>query len=231
MMRSIFLIPLCLLFFASPNAKIFAQNASVMEVEKLMAVGSRPAFRIDFSQASPERVEKLWKNFVKDQYNGKLKKNKKAIEWVVYGLQSSSISSESFDLYSVIESSGKDASVLYVWFDLGAYFLNQRDNPDKAKNATETLIRFFNIVKADVISDELKAAENKQKEVEKKLKNLEKDKEKLLKDIESYREKIKKAESDIEVNEKEQTKTQGEIDAQRKAVDAVRLRLDAVGKE
>ncbi len=207
-----------------------AQTGAVSEVEKLMSVGSRPAFRVDFQKADAARVLKLWKAFAKDQFDAKLKKIKKSEELIAYGVESSVINSEKFDLYSMVEITGKESSTLYVWFDLGSYFLNRRDNPDRAKNAADALERFADVVNRDVVTDELKMQEDNQKDLEKKLAKLQKAKEDLKKDIENYREKIKKAESDIVTNESDQVKAQSEIEKQKMTVEEVRRRLDGVGK-
>lgn len=217
--------------FSAVFAQNFTQNSPVSEVERLMSVGSRPAFRVDFPQADAKRVEKLWKEFAKDQFDAKLKSQKKTDELVAYGVESSIVSSDPCDIYSLVESTGKASSTLYVWISLGAYFLNSKDNPDRSKNVAAALERFHLAVRRDVIEDDLKNEEEKLKDLEKKLKKLEKEKADRLQDIEDYKAKIKKAEEDIVTNGKNQEAATLEIQNQQKNVEEVRKKLEAIGRQ
>ncbi|MFN4253555.1 MAG: hypothetical protein ACK4Q5_00930 [Saprospiraceae bacterium] len=213
---------LCFWGIAAP---LRAQNI-VQETEK----GGRPCFRIDFAKTDEGLVEKLWKNFVKDQFDGKLKKDKKTDEWSVLGLQSSIVSGDKFDLYSVVENYAGDGATLFVWFDVGGGYLNRRDHPERTDNTVDALRQFYFSVRREVIGKELEQQADKLKDFEKKLKNLKKDNEDLHKDIENYKAKIKKAEEDILKNEQEQTKTIVDIETQKKTVEDVKARLDNVEK-
>lgn len=213
---------LCFWGIAAP---LCAQNI-VQETEK----GGRPCFRIDFAKTDEGLVEKLWKNFVKEQFDGKLKKDKKTDEWSVLGLQSSIVSGDKFDLYSVVENYAGDGVTLFVWFDVGGGYLSRKDHPERTDNTVDALRQFYFSVRREVIGKELEQQADKLKDFEKKLKNLKKDNEDLHKDIENYKAKIKKAEEDILKNEQEQTKTIVDIETQKKTVEDVKVRLDNVEK-
>lgn len=223
-------LPVWLLFCALFYAPVFGQNI-VQEAERSMALGSRPCFRIDFAKTDEDFVEKLWKNFVKDQFDAKLKKDKKAAEWSALGVESSAISNDKFDIYSRVEGYGGDGATLLVWFDVGSYFLNRRDASERTNSAVDVLKQFYYNVRREIITKELEKEEDKQKDLEKKLRNLQKDKTDLEKDIENFKAKIKKAEDDIVQNGKDQEKANVEIEQQRRAVDMVRQRLSNVEKE
>jgi hypothetical protein len=230
MQNKFFLLPFMLLLVGN----LFAQQPAktlVYESEKLMALGSRPSFRLEFSKADVDMVEKLWKDFVKEQYGGKLKKVKKVAEMSAMGAESSLISSDKFNIHSKVEKAGGDGVALDVWFDVGSYFLNRKDNPQRTEDAVESLKQFYYSVRRAIIAKEQEAEEDKLKNEEKKMKSLQKDKAGLQKDIEDYKAKIKKAEEDIVKNDVEQGKSQSSIEAQKKAIEAVRVRLLNVERE
>lgn len=78
------------------------------------------------------------------------------------------------------------------------------------------------------VSEQAKSAKKIYDKLADQEKDLEKDKKDLKEDIEKYKDKIKDAEKDIKKNEEEQVKKKAEIDAQKKAVEAVTTRLKAV---
>jgi hypothetical protein len=229
MQHKYLLLPFLLLFVGN----LFAQvpKTIVYEAEKLMALGSRPSFRLEFSKADVDMVEKMWKEYVKEQYNGKLKKVKKVTEMSAMGAESSLISSDKFNIHSKVEKVGGDGVALDVWFDVGSYFLNRKDNPQRTDDAVESLKTFYFNVRRAIIGKEQEAEEDRLKTIEKKSKSMAKDKTDLQKDIEDYKAKIKKAEEDIVKNDIEQGKIQADIEAQKKAIEAVRVRLLNVERE
>jgi hypothetical protein len=53
-----------------------AQWDVVRETERMMSFGSRPCFRMEFSDTDPGVIESVWKDFAKKNFAAKLKKAK-----------------------------------------------------------------------------------------------------------------------------------------------------------
>ena len=135
--------------------------------------------------------------------------------------------SDPFAIYSTIDKSN-NGSALTVWFDAGSYFLNRSDNATRTEEMSRSLRQFYYEVRRATINEEIKEQESKMKELEKRQKKLVSDNDKLRKDIEDYKAKIVKAEADVVKNEKDQEATVVDIDAQRRAIEDVRARLQNV---
>lgn len=208
---------------------LFAQVSVVTEMNKQMSFGSRPGFSISFPNTDPKLIDKVWPDFVKNNFGGKLKKGKKG-EKSAIGLQSLSVSSGEFNLYSNLEKIG-DGAQLDVWFDVGPNFLGRSTDPSRTNQTKELLAGFYYDVRRAAVGEEVKAEENKMKELENRQKKLIRDNTNLLKDIETYKAKLKKAEEDLIQNQKDQESTIIDIDKQRQAVEQARLRQGNVENE
>lgn len=224
---SLLLLSLGLLAF---TPSLFAQYNVVQERERNMSFGSRPAFYLEFPNASAGMVEDMWKDFAKKTYGAKLKKDKKSSEWSATELKSPLMGGDPFAVYSVVEKTSRGAS-LSVWYDAGTYFLNRRDNSSRAEEVSRSLRTFYYDVRRATIAQEIKAEEDKLKDMEKRQKALQKDSDGLRKDIEAWKAKIKKAEEDIVKNEQEQEANIKEQEAQRTAIQSVQERLKNVENE
>jgi hypothetical protein len=208
-----------------------AQVSPVREMDKTMSFGTRPAFYIEFVGASSGLVEDEWKKFAKERFGAKLKKDKKSSEWFAADVTNSNISPNKFTLRSVVEKMGKDGATISVWFDLGSAFLGRREYPQSADEVNRILSDFYIQVRKVVVTEEIKAAEKKLKDLESDKRKLEKDNDGLHKDIENYKAKIKKAEDDIVKNEQSQNLNVADQEAQRRMIEAIRLRLQNIESE
>jgi hypothetical protein len=227
-MRIITLLPLfALIMFAMPAS---AQFNTVLETERTMSFGSRPCFRLEFNNTETDVVEDLWKSYVKSTFNGKLKKDKKSGEWFVTGLKSPMMGADPFGVYSIIEKT-KTGTALNVWYDAGSYFLNRRDNASRTEEMSRSLKTFYFDVRRAALNKELKSQESKLKELENRQKKLAKENDDLHRDIDNFKAKIKKAEDDIVKNDKEQEATILDTDAQRRAIEELRRRIENVENE
>jgi len=202
----------------------------VTETDRMMSFGSRPAFRMEFTNATANMVEDLWKDFAKKNYGAKLKKDRKSGEWTASGLKSAMMGSDPFTLYSTIEKTSS-GSALTVWYDSGASFLNRRDNPTQANEASRALQQFYYDVRRATINKEIKEQEDKLKDMEKKYKAMQKENDSLHKSIEDYKAKIKKAEEDIAKNAKEQETSLVDQETQRRLIEETKRRLSNVENE
>ena len=207
-----------------------AQISPVREMDKSMSFGTRPCFRLEFQGATPGLVTDLWKDFVKQQFSAKLKKDKKSSEYFADRVNAS-FSPNEFTLRSTVEETGEDGAALNVWFDLGSAFLSRREYPQAANDVVSVLSDFYVEVRREVIARELKDAENKLKELESNKRKLEKENDNYHKEIENYKAKIKKAEEDIIQNEQMQNSNVADQEAQRRLIEEIKLRLQNVGSE
>jgi len=211
------------------TCSLSAQWNMVSEVDKSMSFGNRPGFSISFPNTDGRLVEDVWTDFVKNNFNGKLKKGKKG-EKSAAGLRSASVSAGDFTLYSQVEKVG-DGAQLNVWFDVGAFFLNRRDDAVRTNDTKELLQRFYYDVRRAAVGQEVKGEEEKMKNLENRMKKLQRDNDNLNRDIETYKAKLKKAQDDLVQNQKDQETTLIDIDKQRRAVEEARQRQGNVENE
>ena len=220
-----------LLFLASATLATAQWGKTVVtETERMMSFGSRPAFRMEFTNATTDMVEDLWKDFAKKNYGAKLKKDKKSGEWTATGLKSAMMGSDPFTLYSTIEKTTA-GSALTVWYDSGASFLSRRESPTRADEASRALRQFYFDVRRATINKEMKEQEDKLKDMEKKYKNLQKENDALHKSIEDYKAKIRKAEDDIAKNARDQETGLVDQETQRRLIEETKRRLSNVENE
>ncbi len=227
-MQSKFFFPVLLLLLSA--SAVSAQWNNVIETERMMSFGSRPAFRMEFPNTDAGLVEDLWKDYAKKNFGAKLKKDKKSGEWAAMDLKSAMMGDDKFSIYSTVEKTD-GGSALTVWFDAGSYFVNRRDNPGHTEEVSRALRQFYIDVRRAGITAELKAEEDKLKDLDKKQKTMQRDSDDMRKDIESWKSKIAKAEEDIVKNERDQEQNLVNQDAQRRAIEAVRQRLNNVENE
>jgi hypothetical protein len=219
-----------LLIALSFATTLSAQYNVVQETERNMSFGSRPCFRLDFAKADANLVENNWKDYVKTNFKGKLKSDKKTDELFATNLKSSMLGDDPFGVYSTIEKTATGA-VLTVWFDMGTYFLSRRESSGKTDEVKRSLTTFYYDVRRAQIGKEIKDQEGKLKEMDIKQKKLTRENDQLRKDIELFKLKIKKAEDDIVKNEKDQETNILDTEAQRRAIDESKRRLENVENE
>lgn len=205
-----------------------AQWNVVRETTRVMSFGSRPCFRMEFSDTDTKSIEKIWRDFAKKNYNAKLKKSRG--EWTATKLRAAFMGDQPFAIYSTIEQEGNKSS-LNVWVDAGTYFLNSRDNRGRADEMMRSLQQCYFDIRREAISGDLKDEENKLKELENTQKKLVRDNESLRKDIETWKSKIQKAEQDLVNNVQSQESNLVDQEAQRRAVEEVKRRLQNVENE
>lgn len=217
-----------LLLLALLAAPLFAQFDPVRETERMMSFGSRPCYRMEFSDTEAGIVESVWKDFARQNFNARLKKSKG--EWAATKLKAGIMGEEPFAIYSTIEKDG-DRTALNVWIDAGSYFLNRRDNRGRNEEMLRALRQCYFDVRRAAIGKELKTEENLLKELENKQKRLDKENEQLRRDIESWESKIQKAKQDIVNNEQTQETNLVEQENKRRLVEEIRRRLENVESE
>jgi hypothetical protein len=209
--------------------KLSAQWTMVTEIEKSMSFGTRPGFAVSFPNTDIKLVDNVWTDFVKNNFGSKLKKGKKG-EKSASACRSASVSAGDFTLYSEVEKVG-DGAQLNAWFDVGVYFLNRNDDPTRTNETKDLLNKYYFEVRRAAADLEVKAEEDKLKDLDNKIKKLKRDNDNLNKDIANYKAKLKKAEEDLVQNQKDQEATLIDMDRQREAVEQANQRKANVENE
>jgi hypothetical protein len=201
----------------------------VKQVDKTMSLGNKPAYYVEVNDIEKKVVEKAWEEYVKSY--GKMKDNKKAKESYMNQVSIPMINgSNKIDFYSKQEE-GRNQITTYVWIDLGGAFANPTDHAKQAEGAKQFLFDFWVFAKKKSVSNELEDQEKVQKDLEKDLSKLEGKNEDLKKDIEKYKEKIRQAEIEIEQNFRDQDNKKVDIATQKKVIEKVVDKLNAIGKQ
>ncbi len=200
----------------------FCQAQEFFTIKQQLSLGEQTAFGVDHPDAEKKMVEKTLEETFK-QY-GKVKRNRKAKEWVCQQCDIPGINSGPVDAYFKVEEK-KGMTTSYVFIDDGTQFLSEpTDAIDKVNNLV------YVGVKKRVINKELDNEEKVLKNYDKDLNKLEKKNKELHDDIEEYKEKIKKAEKEIEQNLQNQEDKKIEIEQQKRKVEEITERLNKVGR-
>jgi hypothetical protein len=191
----------------------YSQNYNISEGTKSMKEGSFNSFSVELNGISTDVAEDEWKKFM-EQYNAKVKKDKKAKLLYADNVQLPSISPSPIDVYTMITQNGENGSFVSVWFDTGNGYVNSIDMKVQAKTA-ESMVHEY----AYAIGK--KAADQDLKEEEKKLSNLTNDLKKLndknndlAKNITKAKDQIKKWEKELEQNDDDIIKKKKSIETQ-----------------
>ena len=220
-MKNILLV-LSVLVFSLP---ILAQD--IREVEKTISMGAQPAFVINHPNATAKMAEEAWEEHMKK--NGKTKKNRKSKEYETLETEINMIGSTPLNVYFIAEN-GADMATSYVFFDNGTEFITSENNSDSADGIYEFLTPFVYGVEKLVVEEEMKMEEKNLKMMTKDLEKLGKQNESYHSDIEKWKEKIRQAEIDIEENLQAQEAKNVEIETQEGVIEAVKKKLNSIGK-
>jgi len=212
-----------LLLFAAAFGTLKAQ---VYEQYKTMSMGDKNALTMTLPQSKAKFVGTLWMDYMKEFYNSKTKFNKKTEEWFTDDADIPAIGlGNTVDVYATTEQLDENVR-LAVWFDLGGAYLSLREHYDRYPEAEKMMLRFALEVAKKSTEVQLDGEEKKLKDLEKELQKLQSGNERYQKEIERAKEAIRKAEEGIVENEKEQMAAQEKIEQQKKAIEAVRRRLN-----
>lgn len=202
----------------------------VNEQNEHIGNGKNPALVVSIYDATPDEVESKWKSLMKD-YKGKMSTSDGV--FADNAVISSINGNNTIDVYAKAEKVKDGETKLIVAFDLGgAYLSSSNGNFNEAKK----IVNDFAVkTTKDAIAGQRKAAEKVLGNLEDDKKDLEKKQEKLNSNIEDYKakiedynKKIKEAQDDLATNKTDQEKKKGEVDVQKKAVEAVTAKENAV---
>lgn len=206
-----------------------AQQPIVTESEMAMSLGARPGFTIKVDNVEMKSAEKLWYDFVKEEFSSRPRSVKGADELMAEEAKIKSLSSDQFNLHSTMKASGNDV-ILNAWFDMGSSFLNREGNPSGAETAKAKLVDFYYFVQKENAKELLEKEEDKLKDAEKALSRLVDDGESINKDIRNYEDKIEKSKREQEKNKSEQEIAKSALEAQKLVVVDAQKAIEGIRK-
>jgi len=222
MMKNILLVLIIALF----SIPLMAQD--IREVEKTISMGAQPAFVINHPNATVKMAEAAWEAHMKK--NGKTKKNRKSKEYETLDTEINMIGSLPLNIYFLAEK-GADMATSYIFFDNGSEFITSTNNTSAADGIYEFLTPFVYGVEKLVVEEEMNMEEKDLKTLNRDLEKLAKSNEAFHADIEKWQERIRQAEIDIEKNLQAQEVKNEEITAQEGVIEAVKKKLNSIGKK
>ncbi len=211
-----------LLLFILALGSMSLRAQEVQESLETMSLGEQNALILEIPY-DDQFAAKEWKNYLKT-FKGKTKKVKRSKELFTDDASIPYISSNTVDIYSVVEKNGADAQ-LKLWMDLGGGFMDSQNFPDAYSGAKTLLAGFEKHLNVEDIKLELKGEEKRLKDLEKDLAKLERLNEKYHKEIEDWKGKIAENEDLIEVNFSDQDQLRKTIESQKGTVKEVELKL------
>ncbi|HEY1039778.1 MAG TPA: hypothetical protein VGF30_10255 [Bacteroidia bacterium] len=204
---------------------LLAQKVEVSEGSENFSTGKQTALVATFQHNDKDRVEKEWKNLIKDFKPDNVSDKKH--EYFFDNTKFTSVSANSIDVYSIVL--GKDNEVrLMACFDLGGAYASSSTH-GKEMAYFKVLMKDFAIKMAkEYYDDKIKDATKAFEKLTDKQSDLEKDNKNLEQDIVDYNGKIKKAEEKIVTNKKDIETKKTEIAAQQKVLDELKKAKESV---
>jgi hypothetical protein len=213
------------IFFAQTTIK--GESSLVNEGERVMSQGNKNSLAVNLTKTNVKFAEKMWKEYTKP-FKGDYKKDKKNDEYFTDNANISAIGGgNTVDLFMKFVETGENTTAT-LWIDLGGAFVNSKDFKDKYAEAEKLMAEYALKVAREQTQIQLKEQQDAQKDMEKQQKKLEDKNKSLLQDIEDWKKKIAKAEQDVIANQKGQDDTKAKIETQKKVVDEVQKKLNAL---
>ncbi len=217
-MKDIFIFCLILCFTTSSFAQI-------SETKRMMSQGNNNAITLEVANAGDNLISDVWKNFIKDNYKGKTKYDRREKEHITDDIDIPSLGQgNTIDMYVSIEEKGSDAT-FYLWCDLGGAYLSSKEHPNRFDAAETMLLRFGLEIEKEKLRLEIEEEEKNLKKMEGDLRKLENDNDRYHKIIEKAKKEIQEAEDDISKNLQEQEMAKDKIRAQEDVVEQLRQKL------
>jgi len=200
-----------------------AQKTKVSESIEKIGDGKNNCLVVTIVGAGEDDVAKAWKDQMKDT-GGKVSGKK---EMFVDDASLPSISSNTIDIYSVIEEKSGDV-VFMVGFNLGGAYLNSKEHATGYKVAEKMIYDFAVAQSKYAVEKKIDEQKGVIAKTTKDVENLTKDNEKLAKDIEDYKKRIEDAEKNIENNKSSIVSGNQNIEDQNKALKELEKKLSEV---
>ena len=199
--------------------------AQVTSQRQSMSRGSNDALILELPSADEKMVDKLWVDWLKDEYKVKTKRNRKSKEYesLNFGIPGVSTGGK-VDMYSKVEERGSGTEVI-VWIATPDGYVSPELDRNRYYKAEEMLMRFALDVSREQIEQQVEAEEDALADLEKDLEKLQKDEERANDDIREAEKKIQEAEEAIRQAQQEQQAKRREIEEQMRVVENTKRRL------
>ena len=188
--------------------------------------GDNDAIILQLPTADEKMVDKLWSDWLKDNYKVKTKKVKKTkneMQHLNFSIPGVSIGGN-LDMYSMIRQSGSGSEVT-IWIATPDGYISPQMDSGRYIEAEKMMMRFALAVSRAQIEMQIEEEEKILKDLEKELDRLRKDKDDYEKAIADAEEAIKKARQDIEKNLGDQRIKNKEIENQLKQIESTKRKL------
>lgn len=214
---------LLLLFFAgTPEG-----NAQVTSQRMTHSRGNNDALLLELPTAEQKMVDKLWTDWLKDNYRVKTKKVKKTkneMQHLNFSIPGVSVGGN-VDMYSMIRQSGSGSEVI-AWIATPKGYISPEMDRGRYLEAEKMMMRFALAVSRAQIEQQIEEEEKRLSDFEKELERLRKDKEGYEKDIANAERAITEARQKIEGNLSDQETKGKEIEDQIRQIEGTKRKLN-----
>jgi hypothetical protein len=198
----------------------------VEEKNESFSVGNQNALVVKISHSEREKVEKAWKSTIKDFHPEDI--NNKKHEYFFDNAKFTGVSSNSIDVYSIVQPENDNEMKLMACFDLGGAYANSSTHGEIINFFKKMMHDFAVKMAKESIEDKIQTETKVLNKFMDKQESLEKENKNLHLDIIDYNERIKKANEKIELNKKEIEVKKTEVTQQHKKLDELKIKLSDI---
>lgn len=213
---------LALLVFAGSQVL----SAQVTSQRMTHSRGNNDAVILELPTADTKMVDKLWGDWLKDNYKVKTKKVKKTkneMQHLNFSIPGVSVGGN-VDMYSMIRQSGSGSEVM-IWIATPDGYISPEMDSGRYIEAEKMMMRFALEVSRAQIEMQVEEEEKMLKDLEKELEKLRKEKEDFEKDIADAERAIEEARQKILTNAGDQENKGKEIEAQIEQIESTKRKL------
>lgn len=219
-MKTICMSFLSILLLSTFNLE--AQKTVVSSGTTNLSIGNTPSSSVVIDDADLSMVKKKWSSYLKG-FDGKLKDSKG--EYFLDNAKIKSISSDTLDIYSIVEKSGSSVKVSMAINRNGEFLSSTSQGVDEMNNL---LVKFAVDVKKELKAGAIKVAEKALSKSEKENKELLKSNDKLRKKIKDMKSSISDYERDIDRNSKKADTQSKEVESKKAILEELKKSYDSV---
>lgn len=215
-------------FIALAFASYSPLHAQVSARTLSMSQGTKDAVSLDLPTAEHRMVERLWTDFVKDNFDNRNKKNRRSREMEALNISIPLVSTTgNVDMYSVVNERG-DGSELVVWIATNQGYVSPTETPDRYIETEKFLLRFALDVARAQLDEQIEDQEKDLRDMERDLGRMENEQERSRRAIEQARERIAEEERNIEQNIADQEAMRQQMETQRQLIQQTKDRKNGM---
>ncbi|MEL6669206.1 MAG: hypothetical protein AAFO91_08235 [Bacteroidota bacterium] len=205
--------------YSTLNAQVNARTLS-------MSQGVKDAVTLDLPTADQRMVERLWTDFVKDNFDNRNKRNRRSKEMEALNISIPLVSTTgNVDMYSVVNERG-EGSELVIWIATNQGYVSPTETPDRYIETEKFLLRFALDVARAQLDEQIEDQEKDLRDMERDLGRMENEQERSRRAIEQARERIAEEERNIEQNIADQEAMRQQMETQRQLIQQTKDRKD-----